>query len=127
MPVWHFPCHGGGTGGGADLGGGIEVSEGGSAFGELIKVGSLNFRVAGESKVTVAEIVGDDDNDVGPFDPAEKESGEEKERENLDHSGNVSLLNLIGCSMRFFPLPLKTLRERDFFFQSISMSPALSS
>ena len=76
LPVWHSPRHGCGTGGGADLSGGIEVSEGGSAVGEMVEVGSLDLRVAGESKVTVAEIVGYDDNDVGFFGSAEEEGRE---------------------------------------------------
>ena len=43
------------------------MSKGGSAPGEIVEVRSLDLRVSRESQVAVAEIIGDNDDDVGLF------------------------------------------------------------
>lgn len=63
--VGHAAGKGGRAGRGADGGWGVEVGEGRSVFGEVIEVRSFDMGVTRVSEVAVAEVIGDDDDDVG--------------------------------------------------------------
>ena len=50
--------------------------EGGSVFCESIEMGSFNFLVTCEPKVSIAQVVGDDDDDVGSIRCGQRNSQE---------------------------------------------------
>ncbi len=81
VAVRHSSGHGRGAGRRADLGGGIEVSENGAAFGEFVKMRSLDLWVTGESEVAVTQIVGDDGDDVCLF---SSQDGKDREDQKVE-------------------------------------------
>lgn len=86
------------AGGGADGGGGVEIGEANAVFGHGIQVGCFDVRVAVALEVSVAEVVGEDDDDVGLFSRVLCQEGEGEESEKGDEGPHdfVTVWGLFG-------------------------------
>ena len=80
ISVWGAASENGGAGRGTDAAGGVGLGEADALGRELVEMGSFDARVAVAGKVSPAEVIGKEDNDVGLFGQGSL-SNEQKARE----------------------------------------------